>query len=249
MGEIRRPAPLRNASLQELTRVVKHDQDNIERTHRRLKVLELTDAVHGVEQIVDPQWATLPQCIPGGVATTQRIANVAMRLIQPELSERSQLGVTVYYAPPFGEISLLRSTAQSIAYNDLDEPVSWESALYEAGALSYSTTTITCTEAGIIQAQYSSLFNTAAGGWRQWWINHNGAVRADSLIPGGSYAAACGNDEIVVAAGDTLKLQVYQNQTAAVALDLTASRTRMQVRYVAPAPSTTDDVTLLLICD
>lgn len=152
--------------------------------------------------------------------------------------------VTARFPAPEGSISLIRSTAQSIAYNDLDEPVSWSSSVYATGALSFSTDTITCAKAGIVQAQYSSLFDTTTGGWRQWWINHSGTVRADSLIPGGSYAAACGNDEILVAAGDTLKLQVYQNRTAATALDLLASRTRMQVRYVSPPIGTTGKVTL-----
>lgn len=164
---------------------------------------------------------------------------------EPADAAGDTLLVTARFPAPEGSISLVRSTAQSIAHNDQTQAVSWSSSVYATGALSYSTTTITCAKAGIVSAQYSSLFDTAAGGRRQWWLSHASTYRAENIIPvADDYVAASGADEVSVSAGDTIKLFAYQNRTAATALDLLASRTRMQVRYVAPPIGTTGKVTL-----
>ena len=164
---------------------------------------------------------------------------------EPADSADDTLLVTARFPAPEGSISLLRSTAQSIAHNVTTQSVSWSSSVYATGALSYSTDTITCAKAGIVQAQYSSLFDTAAGGRRQWWLSHASTNRAENITPvADNYVAASGADEVSVAAGDTIKLFAFQDRTAATALDLLANRTRMQARYVAPPIGTTGKVTL-----
>lgn len=138
--------------------------------------------------------------------------------------------------PPEGSISLIRSTAQPIA-NNTNSYVSWSSSVYQGGALSFATDTVTCAKAGVVSVQWASVFDTKAGGRRQWSLEQNGgtAFYADEIETiVNDYGAGSGAADVLVAAGDTLKLFVFQTCTATTATDLLANRTRMQARYVAP---------------
>jgi hypothetical protein len=252
MGTIRRPAELRNASLPELRRFVKHDLDNLDRVHRRIQILEINDCQHGVEKIIDPTWQTLPLVIPGGQATSGfRIESVTWRLIDETAGARSQLGVTVYYAPPYGRVDLRRTAAQTIA-NNSNTALQWTTQTTAVGALSHSTSSnpdrITCTADGIVLVTSSIPFDTSAAGIRQGFLSPDSGSTTylhGPITPAG-YTPIVLNAQIAVTAGQILRAYVYQNSGGN--LDV-LSGSFLQARYVGPPASAAADVSLLLICD
>lgn len=224
-------------------------------------VLDTYDFVHGVEQIIKSPLGVMPSGVsdvrcrgvtvdsagkPTGAFYTLGVARLDWRPVQSRPGEPIRVGVTAYFAPPYGDISLERTTNLAITNATLTA-VQFSSASVQTGGLSWTSganTRLVCAHAGTIALTSRYAFDTAAAGYRQCYINRTGVTSyfAESLIPGGSYAGASGAEEITVASGDYLELIVAQ--TSGGNLNLIADRVRMAARYVAPTVGTRGRVTL-----
>jgi hypothetical protein len=239
MGEIRRPALLRNVSLPELNRVVKHDLDNLDRVHRRIQVLDLPDTAHGVEQIIDVQWTSLPQVIPGGVtANGNRIANVEMELENPDIAERSRLLVTTYFDAATDIVSstvlagsavaLTTATPANVTSISLT-PGEWE---VSGPVIFTGNNAATLTDASF--GTTSATLATLGSGRVQFPAGHTAAAAFSAVIP---------PTTVLVAATATYYL-VAQASFAGTATAYGTLRARR-----TGCTGLTDDVSLVLICD
>ncbi len=175
------------------------------------------------------------------------------RAVQTQPGQPQRIGVTVLFSPPFGSIDVQRTSNFSVAYNSATA-MQWTSVLKQYGTtLSWSSganTKVTCSAAGRVSVSTDLvLYDTAAGGWRETYWKKNGAapVYGYDLTPGGVYAATSGSGEVDVSVGDYFELYLFQNQTAAVALNaLASSANPIQgiIRYISPPSTATGRVTL-----
>lgn len=224
-------------------------------------VLDTYDFVHGVEQIIKSPLGVMPSGVsdvrcrgvtvdsagkPTGAFYTLGVSRLDWRPVQSRPGEPIRLGVTAYFAPPYGEIAVERTTDQSIP-NATQTAVQFSSASMQYGGLSWSSganTRVTCANAGLLDVRVRYLFYSAAGGARQASVAINGSLvwRAESVIPGGDYAAASSADLITVAANDYLEASV--SQSSGGPLSLVANRVSVTARYVAPPVGTRGLVTL-----
>lgn len=167
-------------------------------------------------------------------------------------SSSSILLVTAHYPPPFGSMTVRRTTDQSIN-DDSETAIQWGSVEYSEGNntswSSGSNTRITFSAPGRVSVFQQAQFYTSAGGTvrqARVLLNGSGEPYAKCVMPNGAYAGLAGADEITVAAGDYIELWVYQNSGGA--LDILAAgdpdRAAMTARYIAPSSATAGRVTL-----
>lgn len=198
------------------------------------------------------------EAINGGVR--YRVADIDWRFIDsPDPKARQQMGITAFFAPPLGRVSVLRNATQAVA-TATQTPVQFDTVTDAAvGALSCDTATTTgtpavnskivCAAAGFVLVTASALFNTdPGGGVREFWIQKNntkGPAWGDSCgtvgYQGSSMAA-----QISVAAGDYLQLGVFQDSGGSVNLLGGANGARFQARYIDPPATAQNDVTFVV---
>jgi len=177
-------------------------------------------------------------------------------LVQPQLGWRptgqpdNSVFIAVQYAPPLGNIRTFVNAVQSINNGGASTPRQWNGVIHQVGTnLTWSSganTKVTCVMAGLVEVSFQILFASAAGGYREAYAIKNAAVGpypAYDLTPGGTFAGMSSTGQYLVAAGDYLTTNVFQNSGGALNTD--AAVDAMCASYVAPDPATTARVTLL----
>ena len=197
MPELIRPAVPTALSKEEVQRVFRLTNDNLGRVNERLRGYDYA-LTHGVElQVEKPVSYTVSKAL---AVRSYDESTGAEGLPVESLTVRevnaTTLGITARFAPPYGVISIERTTNLAITNATLTA-VQFSSASVQTGGLSWTSganTRLVCAHAGTIAVTSRYAFDTAGAGYRQCYINRAGVTSyfAESLIPGGSYAGASG---------------------------------------------------------
>lgn len=146
-----------------------------------------------------------------------------------------------FYAPaPSGVCSIYRSAADDTA-NSSAEVIPFDTEDIAMGDLAYDSTVtgIRCSRAGIIRAGYALGWAASAAGFRLSYIRKNASTTTiyGTQTSVGSATASpgfSGSALIAVAANDYLQLIGFQTSGAALAVDVSNNRARLDAHYVAP---------------
>lgn len=243
MADITRPEFLRSTTLGEHLRWQKHTTDNIDRINAPKPFISLARTVSSLT-------------VPTGTITLVPFDTVQLSqgnaptwsAAEPDTLTISEGGVWHFNyvlnwdTPVSGTLVAERTSNMSVAYASRTA-MQWSAVGYQEGTgISWSSganTRLTFSRAGrVLLATDLILYDTAAGGWREtYWLKNGSTVTYISydLTPGGTYAGTSGYAELLVAAGDYVELYLYQNQTAAVALNALGTATnplRAFARYI-----------------
>lgn len=227
-------------------------------------VLDTYDFVHGVEQIIKSPLGVMPSGVsdvrcrgvtvdsagkPTGAFYTLGVARLDWRPVQSRPGEPIRVGVTAYFAPPYGDISIERTTNQAIN-SAASTAVQWESSSRELGDLSWDSganTKIVCASAGRVGIHHLIPWASAAAGLRDTSVRLTGAggqYYGEVVAPGGNFVILLGYAELNVVAGDYIEAYAYQDSGAPLNITASTSRCYMSARYVAPTVGTRGRVTL-----
>lgn len=267
---IKRPA-IENLDVpRDRLRVQQHTSDNIDYINQAFAQVELSDCVHGVEQLIPNPYGASSTKFPSAVLSSYAVttAGVAQTIgtitISPPRTD-NQIGITVQYARSWGErMEVVLTGATAAVPNGGTIVVSWNGQTTYCApgtAMSWSAaapTLVTIAEPGLYLVNLQAAWAVSATGGRTSQVARNGATvwgsaqASDPFIGDTTHLPL--SAFVTCAAGDTISANCGQSSGGALSMvgggsltAFTSFRTAMQVTRIQDTSVQTATVTAVLI--